>query len=523
MPIDPQRIKVVNPATLEPFAEMDCTPLDRLSAILDRAREAQRSWASIPLGERKAAIRRLQELVCQDALEIARTVSGETGKPRIDALNVDVMAGVAAVDYSVRSMEQLLRRRPVDLGSLRRSMRLIGRSSYLAPRPLGVIAVISPWNYPFCIPFSQAAMATAAGNAVVIKPSSLTPCSAVKIVESFERAGFPAGLVQAVVGGGDTVGRALLSSDVDKVIFTGSSDTGREIMAECSDRLTPVVLELGGKDPMLVLDDADLDRAAEGAVWGAFVNAGQTCAGVKRIIVQQGVHDRFLEAIARRTEALKLGWGWDDPDVSVGPLINEAAVEDMERLVASMVAEGARLVCGGRRPVGLRGSFYEPTLLDCDAGMRAGRDREVFGPVATVLKAKDEEDALQIANDCSFALCASVWTKDIDKGKRVAERLIGGTAVVNNTPYTYGLAATPWGGSRQSGFGRTHGPLGFDELLEWHHVHVDKGSTRRDIWWHPYDREKLEASQEYLRVTFSSDRKGRLAALRRISRLMNRK
>jgi succinate-semialdehyde dehydrogenase/glutarate-semialdehyde dehydrogenase len=517
------KISIVNPATLEPYAEIECTPLDQISSMVGGARSAQQVWISTPLRERIDALERLQELVCAKSEEIAQVVSNETGKPRIDAINTDVLAGLASLDYSVSAMRHLFEERRVDFGSLDRSMRLIGRRSYLRSRPLGVVAVVSPWNYPFCISFSQSAMAVAAGNAVIIKPSSATPFSSMKVAQLFEEAGVTRGLVQAVIGPGKGSTEALLSAGVDKLIFTGSSETGREVMAECSRTLTPVVLELGGKDPMIVLADADLQRAADGGTWGAFVNAGQTCAGVKRIIVQEEVYAPFVRELKLRAEALKLGWGWDDPDISVGPLISEAAVQEMERLVSGFLAGGAELVCGGKRPEGLKGHFFQPTILSGVGQQDAATGKEIFGPVITVSKAQSEEDAVRLANSCRYALCASVWTRDSERGRKVAQRLIGGTAVVNNTPYTYGLTATPWGGSRESGFGRTHGALGFDELLEWHHVHVDQGRTRRDIWWHPYSQERLDVSRGYLRITFSREHKGRLDALRRIRNLMNRK
>lgn len=520
---DSNRISIVNPATLEPVGETDCTPLGAIPGMVQRARSAQSAWMARSAQDRKQALQRLQEIVCQRVDEIAKVVSSETGKPRIDAINTDVLAGLATLDFSVAEAEHMFDERRVHLGNLDRSMRLIGRRSYLTPRPLGLVAVISPWNYPFCIPFSQAVMAVAAGSAVIIKPSSSTPFTALKIIELFESAGFPRELVQAVIGAGRTTTEALLASGIDKIVFTGSSETGRAIMTACARTLTPIILELGGKDPMVVLADADLERAVSGAVWGGFVNAGQTCAGVKRVIVQEEVYAPFIRELRSRTEGLKLGWGWDDPEVSVGPLINEAAVHEMEQLVSRSVDRGAELLCGGKRPEGLRGHFFQPTLLAGLDPETGAKGKEVFGPVVMIYKAKDEAEAISLANDCDFALSASVWTKDVQRGRRIAGQLSGGTAVVNNTPYTYGLAATPWGGSRESGFGRTHGALGFEELLDWHHVHVDQGSSRRDIWWSPYDREKLQASLDYLRITFSKQRKGRWDAIRRIRRLMNRK
>jgi acyl-CoA reductase-like NAD-dependent aldehyde dehydrogenase len=271
-----------------------------------------------------------------------------------------------------------------------------------------------------------------------------------------------------------------------------------------------------------VLPDADLDRAVAAAVWGAFVNAGQTCAGVKRIIVHEAVYDRFSSLFKKKTEELSIGNGRDDPGICVGPLINEGAIGEIEDIVRSAVAQGAQVLTGGSKVAGSKGYFFHPTVL---VGVGEGNEvcsREVFGPVVVMFRAKDENEMVRRANSSRFALSASVWTADIEKGKSIAARLAGGTAVVNNVPYTYGLAATPWGGSKDSGFGRTHGMIGFEELVERQHIHVDKGTSGNEVWWHPYDRVKLQANRDLFKTWFSSERGGKTSTLLRLRRLMKK-
>ena len=419
-------------------------------------------------------------------------------------------------------MERLFRPVKVNLGDLDRAMRLMGRGSYLQARPIGVVCLIAPWNYPFGLPYSQSVMALAAGNAAIIKPSSEAPLSALWLRKGVEECGLPVDLVQVLFGSGSTVGRALLTSGLDRVIFTGSVEKGREVMGLAAQRLTPVTLELGGKDPFIVLPDADLDRAVRCATWGAFVNAGQTCAGVKRIYVQRAIFERFSQSMARKTSALKIGWGWEDPDVSVGPMISETALQEVEAIVARALQDGARVLTGGRRHPTLPGHFYEPTVL---VNVRQDMEvvqRELFGPVVTIMPFDSLEEAMDLASDSPFALNASIWTKDLKKGRRLAERLPGGTAVLNNSPYTFGLGETPWGGSGESGFGRTHGHLGLMDLVEMHHVHWDSGRYAQDIWWSPYDLEKREASERMVKDLFSGQGGSTLMKMMRLRRIMKR-
>ena len=430
---------------------------------------------------------------------------------------------MSAGDFSLHQMDRIFRPSRIDFGSMGLAMRYLKRSSYIAPRPIGVVGIIAPWNYPFGMTYSQTVMAVAAGNAVLLKPSSHTPFSSVKIVEILEQAGAPKGLVQVVVGRGGDIGWSFSQAGLDRIIFTGGAEAGRKVMENVSQRFTPVTMELGGKDPFLVLADADLERAAEAAAWGGFVNSGQTCCSVKRIYVQISVAKEFTESMLKNVRALKQGWGWDDPEVSVGPLINEGAVMEMEEWVRLAVEDGGTILCGGRKASGLKGHFFEPTIISGLSQSSKLLQDEIFGPIVTISEFSDEDQAVTLANDCQFALTGCVWTSDLARGRRIAERMSGGTVSVNNVAYTYGLASTPWGGNGKSGFGHTHGNLGFAELMEQHHVHSDKGKFGHELWWYPYDREKFDANKVMLEMCFGRKKVRSLLSLSKLRRVWNKR
>ncbi len=510
----------INPATLESVGNIMETDLEILPGMIENARKAQAEWATWPLERRVRAIVSVQKSIISRLEELGRVISQETGKPRTEAINVDLLTSLTAADFAARSLPKLFAPRPVPFGKMSTMMRYMGRRSYIQNRPLGVIAVIAPWNYPFGIPFSQTIMAVAAGNAVVLKPSSETPLTGLEIIRLFATADFPPGLVQAVIGPGGVAGRAIIGSAVDRIVFTGSTKAGMEVMSLASQTLTPVTLELGGKDPFIVFDDADLERGVKGAVWGAFVNSGQTCVCVKRIYVQEGAYESFVQRLKESVGKLRLGNGWDDPDVDLGPMINEKALADMQRVVEGAISEGGKVLVGGKRATGLKGYFFEPTvIMDAPQASKVVQE-EVFGPLITVNRFRTEEEAVRLANDSPYALSGSVWTRDLVKGQRVAEQLSGGTILVNNVAYTYGLAMTPWGGKGMSGFGRTHGEIGFSELMEPHHVHVDQAKFGTEIWWHPYGKEKLRAGLDMIDMLYGRGLIRKLSAMSRMRKIM---
>jgi succinate-semialdehyde dehydrogenase/glutarate-semialdehyde dehydrogenase len=361
---------------------------------------------------------------------------------------------------------------------------LLGKRARFAYEPLGVIGVIAPWNYPWSIPFQEVAIALMCGNGVVLKPASLTPLIGQRIQSVFERAGVPEGLVRTVHGGG-AVGQALVESSASKIFFTGSVEVGRGVGVACAERLKGAVLELGGKDPALVLADANLPNAISGCVWGGFANAGQTCSGIERVYVVREVADRFVDGVVAGAKRLRVG----DPlewDTEVGPMVSQEQFDLVKELVDDAVAAGATLHCGGPADVdGLTGAFFAPAVLTgVTHDMRIMRE-EIFGPVLPIVTVDSEEEAIRLANDSEFGLGASVWTLDRFKGDRIARRLESGMVWINDHMYSHGACQCSWGGVKHSGVGRSHSKFGFYECVNVKLI-AREPSQVRNFWWHPY-------------------------------------
>ncbi|MDT4967906.1 MAG: hypothetical protein QOJ64_2643 [Acidobacteriota bacterium] len=469
-----------NPATGEEVGRAPLTSSEEVSQAIGLARGAQTAWANETYGARAAIVMRARQIILAQLDEIALLISKETGKPVAEAISMELAPTLDLMQFFARRTKALLRTQKIDIGQYG----LMGRTSRIVYKPLGVIGIISPWNFPWAIPLGEVVMALMAGNGVVLKPSELTPLTGLKIAGVFKRAGLRSGLLQVVTGDG-TTGAALVEAGVDKIMFTGSVATGKRVAQIAAKTLTPVVLELGGKDPMIVLDDAELDTAASAAVWGAFSNSGQACASVERCYVDEKIAPAFLQKIIERTLALKQGIGTSQ-GIDIGAMSSESQLSIVEEHVADAVAQGARVLAGGSRAKSLSGSFHQPTVLaDVDHTMKIMRD-ETFGPVLPVMTFRTEEEAIRLANDSIFGLTASVWTKDSARGKRIAEQIDAGTVMVNEVLYTHGIAQTPWGGLKQSGLGRTHGRLGLLELVAPQHIHVNRITRLRDLWWFSY-------------------------------------
>lgn len=423
---------------------------------------------------------RARQIVLAEMDQIATLISRETGKPVSEAISMEIVTTLDLMQYFARQTKKLLRPQRIDIGQYR----FMARTSRVVYKPLGVVGIISPWNFPWATPLDEVVMALMAGNAVVVKPSELTPLTALKLAEVFQRAGLPEGLLTVVTGDGST-GTALVKAGVDKIMFTGSVATGKRVAALAAETLTSVVLELGGKDPMIVLADADLENAARGAIWGAFANSGQCCASVERCYVHESIAAEFIELVVAETKKLKQNIGCKD-GTDIGAMSSAGQLQIVEAHVNDAVKRGARILTGGRRPLGLSGWFYEPTVLtDVDQRMLV-MSEETFGPLLPIMTFKTEDEAVELANDSVFGLTASIWTKDIGRGRRMADRIEAGTVMVNEVVYTHGVAQTPWGGVKQSGFGRTHGRLGLLELVSARHIHTNGIARLPDLWWFPY-------------------------------------
>ncbi|HUF04787.1 MAG TPA: aldehyde dehydrogenase family protein [Aridibacter sp.] len=488
-PITSEEIVSYDPATGEEVGRVRKFTADEVAEAVENARDAFEIWKRTPFAERARIVTRARDSLLSRMDEVAELISREMGKPIAESLSTDITPALDLMQYFVRNAEKILSPRKRGIGFLG----LLGRSSVIAYKPLGVVGIISPWNYPLTIPLGEAAMALMAGNTVILKPSELTPLVGEKIGELFEEAGIPKHVFQVVSGDGET-GAALVKEGLDKIMFTGSVQTGKAIAKAAAESLTPVVLELGGKDPMIVFADADLESAADAAVWGAFTNAGQACSSIERLYVEEKAAERFTKLVVERANRLKIGPG-TDPSTDIGAMSSERQRKIVEEHVAAFEREGAEILIGGNES-GTEAPFYPPTVIaKANNKMRAMRD-ETFGPTLPIATFKTESEAAELANDTEFGLAASVWTKDLSKGKRVGGKIRAGTVCVNEVLYTHGIPQTPWGGFGNSGYGRTHGEEGLKELVAVQHIHVNRFTILPDIWWFRYSSDAVGSFRE---------------------------
>ncbi|QQS39872.1 MAG: aldehyde dehydrogenase family protein [Acidobacteriota bacterium] len=488
-PIPADELVSYDPATGEEIGRVRKRTAEEVSKAVANARDAFEIWKRTPFAERARIVMRARESLLSQMDEVAELISREMGKPVAEALSTDITPVLDLMQYFARNSEKILSPRKRGIGFLG----LLGRSSTIAYKPLGVVGIISPWNYPLTIPLGEAVMALMAGNTVILKPSELTPLVGEKIGELFKTAGIPRNVFQVVSGDGET-GAALVAEGLDKIMFTGSVKTGKAIAKAAAESLTPVVLELGGKDPMVVFADADLESAADAAVWGAFTNAGQACSSVERLYVEEKAAERFTRLVVQRAKKLRVGPG-TDPSSDVGAMSSERQRKIVEEHVAAFEREGAEILTGGNDSE-IKAPYYPPTVIaKAKNKMRAMRD-ETFGPTLPIATFKTESEAAELANDTAFGLAASVWTKDLAKGKRVAAKIRAGTVCVNEVLYTHGIPQTPWGGFGDSGYGRTHGDEGLKELVAVQHIHVNRFTFLPDIWWFGYSSNAVGTFRE---------------------------
>ena len=464
----------VNPATLQPVGAVPRTDPADVPQLVAAARAAQEEWSRLGAAARSRVLARAARVVRSRADEIADEIVAETAKPRTEAIANELYSAVDHATWLAKHAPHILRDERMRFSQLH----LKTKKAWLVHEPLGVVAAITPWNIPFAIPFTQVATAVAAGNGVVLKPSELTPLTGEWVARVFEEAGAPAGLVQIAHGEG-ALGEAIVADPgIAKVFFTGSVGVGRRVAAAAGARGCPVVLELGGKDPMVVFADADVDRAVDGAVFASFINAGQACVSAERIYVQRPLYEEFTRRLSERARQLKLG---DE----VGPLISERQRDKVEELT-------------GARRADRTGWFLEPTVLEHPLP-----DVEIFGPVVTVEPFDGEEEVVRRANDTEFGLAASVWTRDLAKAKRVSRRIDAGMVWVNDFGYSFTIGQAAWGGVKGSGFGRTNSKHGLYESVSVKYVDADRGRLR-PAWWFPYDAATERSLRALLDVLYGS-------------------
>jgi succinate-semialdehyde dehydrogenase/glutarate-semialdehyde dehydrogenase len=515
------REPLYNPATGEIITNIQEDSLENFKEMLFYARKVQKEWATLPLKQRAGYIRRLGQVVLSKMDEIAHVIAQCTGKTRMDALSTEVVPAVIASNYYARAAQRFLKKQKVK----RSSLLFFHKHAYLQHEPYGVIGIISPWNYPFGIPFHEVVMAIMAGNAVILKVATQVQPVGDLLKELVTESGLPEGLFRLVHIPGTTAGKIFIEEGLDKIFFTGSTEAGKKLMAKAAEKLIPLCLELGGKDAMIVLRDANLKRAALGAIWAGLSNAGQSCGSVERLYVEDAIYDDFLGYLKSEISKLRLGVD-KDHNVDIGALTSQQQLAKIKEQVKKAIEQGANAYSASfnrmnEASITKSGLFHPLMILEKVTGEMELMQEETFGPVLAVEKVKDINEAIEKANHCLYGLTASIWTNDYKQAQLIANQLEAGVVTINDHLMSHGMPETPWGGYKQSGFGRTHGQAGFEEMTRLKVVVKEHlPFLIRNLWWHPHNLIVYNGLKAAVGFFYRPGLRGKLQGLRSIFKLM---
>jgi acyl-CoA reductase-like NAD-dependent aldehyde dehydrogenase len=492
-----------NPATGEVIARYPLhTVADVVSAVQD-ARKAQPAWQALPVQTRVKYVMKFGEYIQKHAAEIAEIISKDNGKTLGDAMVTEVAPAALATRYYCKNAAKFLADRKLAAGNLM----LINKRSRITRVPFGVVGIISPWNYPFSIPYSEVVMGLLAGNAVILKTASETQVVGHAIKACIESAGLPEHIFTFINLPGSKAGDAFIDSGMDKLFFTGSVPIGKYLMKKASERLTPLVLELGGNDAMIVCEDADLYRAACGAVWGGMQNAGQSCGGVERIYVHKAVYDQFLSILKERVEALHVGEG-NDLQSDIGAMTTRKQMKTVQEHIDDAVSKGATIFAKSKVSENKKGQFMPCVVLTNVNHTMITMREETFGPIVGVMPFENDDEAIALANDSDLGLTGSVWSKNRKRAIALARKVKAGAVMINDHLMSHGLAETPWGGFKESGIGRTHGDIGFAEMTQPQVIVDDLLATmpfvRRNFWWQPFEKRQYDGMKGLIDTYFGN-------------------
>ncbi|NPV10292.1 MAG: aldehyde dehydrogenase family protein [Ignavibacteria bacterium] len=484
------KIESYNPNSKQKIGEFEKTDPSRVEEIVQKARQAHLKWNSLTIDKRIDFLKKAKSILYRNREKIAKLITEENGKPIFESYSTEIIPTLSLFDYYIKNSKKFLRphyeriKLPV----------MIHKKSWIEYVPFGVVGIISPWNYPLLLPMGQIIPALIAGNSVVFKPSEWTPLVGQKIKEIFDEAGLPENVFNIIFGEAE-IGKALVESSIDKLFFTGSTKVGKIISKAASEKLLPVSLELGGKDPAIVLADADLDRAVYGILWGSLMNAGQTCVSIERVYVDEKIYDNFLSRLIDEIKKLTPYSNSEFYDYSNIKLTKQ--VEIIKEHIEDALSKGAKILYGGK----IENNFVQPTILiEVNHSMKVMRE-ETFGPVIPIMKFKTIDEAIELANDSDYGLSASIWTKNISLGKSIAKKIQAGSVLINDCISHFGAGEAVIGGIKMSGTGRVHSKSGLMEMVYEKYYNYDKLTWQKKMWWFKYDKhstEKIKAATEFL-------------------------
>lgn len=483
-----------NPNTMEVIGEITCTEINSFNTLIEKSKAAQSYWKEITIDNRIKIFKRVKEILYNEREEIARLITKENGKPLFESYSTEIIPTLSILNYYIKNARKFLKphferiKIPV----------MIHKKSWIEYEPYGVVGIISPWNYPLLLPMGRIIPALISGNAVIFKPSEWTPLVGEKIDRLFKSAGLPENVLQTIYGGAE-IGEALVKSNIDKLFFTGSTRVGRIISKTAAEKLLPVSLELGGKDPAIVLPDADLDRAAMGIVWGSVMNAGQTCVSVERVYVHEQIFESFLNKLIELVSQLK---AFDNsPYYDYSNIKLQAQVDIIREHIEDAISKGAKIIYGGK----FDKNKVEPTILiDVNHSMKVMKE-ETFGPLIPVMKFKTIEEATALANDCDYGLSASVWTKNISLGKSIARKIQSGSVLINDCISYFGAGEAVVGGIKMSGTGRVNSRSGIMEMVFEKYYNYDTFTWQKKLWWFNYSEKSTKIIKEATQFLFDKN------------------
>ncbi|NJD21619.1 MAG: aldehyde dehydrogenase family protein [Melioribacter sp.] len=508
-----------NPATGESLGFSKLHSIGELKEMIQHAAEAQKLWEEYSLTERIKYALKIREYIVDNADKIAEIISRDNGKTRIDALATEILPAVMGISFYCKNARRFLRDKKLGSGNIF----LINKRSKILRVPYGVVGIISPWNYPFSIPLADVILGLLSGNAVILKTASATQMVGLVLKEAVEYANLPDGIFSFVNMSGKIAGDAFLDCGINKLFFTGSVAVGKYLMGQAAKTLTPICLELGGNDAMIVCEDADPYRAAMGTIWAGFQNAGQSCGGVERIYVHEKIYDSFTNILKDKVENLHVDY---DTDFSsdMGCMTTERQLETVRNHIEDALNKGANVFAQSKTPKNNQLKNFHPAvvLTNVNHDMIVMRD-ETFGPVVGVMKFNNYDDAINLTNDSYLGLTGSVWTRNQNRGEKIAKQIKAGVVTINDHLVSHGLAETPWGGFKESGIGRTHGEMGFDEMTQPLTIVKDiLPFVKKNLWWHPYNKNLYYGLKGLIDLLYSNKLSKRISGLGNLSKIVLR-
>lgn len=497
----------LDPATGEIWKEHISTSSDQVAGAVRAAREAQGAWDQLGIDGRLKILRKFYRQLYLQRTELARLATREAGKPAAEAIVAELITSLDSVKYYLRNGKKILKTHTWR----HQNIALKAKRAMLVRRPWGVVGVITPWNYPLMLVVSTIFPALLAGNSVLLKPSEHTTQIALKVGELLHGVGVPENVFQVLPGDGNA-GAALLEHHVDRMVFTGSARAGRSVALAAAEKFIPVTLELGGSDPMIVLKDAALERAAAAAIWGRLINAGQTCVAIKRVFVEAAVYEAFLNIVLKGIKNVRIGRG-ENPENELGPMIRLSQIEILEEQLQDAINKGAKVLFGGRRRPELGPQFFEPAILsDVTSDMRVMQE-ETFGPLLPIVPVADAEEAVRLANATPYGLSASIWTKDVGRAQKLAFQIHAGSVTINDVAFYAGAADVPYGGFKNSGIGKNHGEAGLLDMVREQYIDIEPFAWFYKPWWYRYSQKRVQQLDKFTAFLHSASLIERIKAI----------